>query len=799
MGSPRALAGITVLEIAGGTAGAYCGRLLADAGALVTVLGTAADRGASGARADMPTENLHAAYLSAGKTRADSSTVHDFSALTREFDLVVIGEDATVDLGGVLPRMATVSLTWFGTHGPYSKWKASDLIIQALTGMPHLAGAIEGPPVHGGDRHSALIGGVTAYIAAIAGIVAKSQGKPQHFAVNLLEANMVLSEMDIHFVERDGVPLTRHGVNRFSPNGPVGVYPCKDGWVGIIATTPAQWLSLCTTLGMDEQRADAGLATRELRFQRLDEVEEAMVALLAHRTAEEWAALGREHRIPIVLVPDAAGILRHPIFKARQSLASFATEGRSYRVPRTPFGLTKTPTATQLARDMPGSGTSSDRSEEAVHTGPPLSGIVVVDFAMGWAGPLTSRLLGDLGADILKIEAGRYPDWWRGVNWTPEYVANRQYENAKGFCALNRGKRGVSIDLTTLTGRDLALSLISKADAVVENQAAGVMAKLGLGYEQLAAVNPEVVMLSMSAFGVGNAWSDTRAYGSTLEQGSGLPRFTGFPDAAPTMAHLAYGDPVGGLFGCAAALTALAYRKRGGTGQLVNLSMIEAMLQFTTSALLEYQVTGCEPIRRGNRHPAMAPHNIYPGSGQDRWLAIAIEDAEAFYCLARVIGRPDWIGNEELATLDGRKKAEDEIDRATRAWSCTLAPEHAASQLQAAGVCAAPVVHTEDILRDPHLAETGFFIDLTREFSGPQRQCGSAISKDGERLRSASPAPLLGEHSQDVLNQYLGTDRDSFDAMVRDNIICFEPKAMKGEQSTSATKASQLAPVGGGK
>ena len=447
----------------------------------------------------------------------------------------------------------------------------------------------------------------------------------------------------------------------------------------------------------------------------------------------------------------------------------------------------------RLDDNPPAKATRLSAPQKSSFALPPLDGIVVVDFTMGWAGPLASRLLGDLGADVLKIEAGRYPDWWRGVNWTPEYVASRQYENAKGFCALNRGKHGVSLDLTTAEGRDLALSLIARADAVVENQAAGVMAKLGLGYDQITAANPSVVMMSMSAFGSGNAWSDTRAYGSTLEQGSGLPRFTGFADAAPTMAHLAYGDPVGGLYGCAAILTALAHKKRSGQGQYVNLSMVEAILQFTTLALLEHQVTGQDPLRRGNRSAVMAPHNIYRSAGEDRWLAITVEDTKAFSSLSRIIGRNDWVGDKAFSTLQGRKRAEDEIDAAIEAWTTTLPPELAAGQLQAASICAAPVVHSEDLIRDPHLCETGFFIDLTREYSGDQRQAGTAIAEQGERLRTCSPAPLLGEHSWDVLHRRLGLGRDRFDALLRDDIICFEPKSLRNGAAATATRSASTA------
>lgn len=162
----------------------------------------------------------------------------------------------------------------------------------------------------------------------------------------------------------------------------------------------------------------------------------------------------------------------------------------------------------------------------------------------------------------------------------------------------------------------------------------------GPGYETQKQ-NPDIVMTSMCRlFGTGNAWSGTRAYGSTLEQGSGLPHFMGMPGTPPTMAHLAYGDPVGGLYGCAALLTALVHKRRTGEGQYVNVSMVEVMLQFTTPSLLQHQTESKAALRIGNRSPRFAPHGIYPCSGSDRWVAISVDSAESFAALCRVIGRP---------------------------------------------------------------------------------------------------------------------------------------------------------------
>ena len=784
------LAGIQVLEIGGGAAGAYCGRLLADAGATVRVTAVDAPRRLAGiVRADTPAEWAYAAYLGAGKqllpTLADAAALQAWSG---QADLVLLGEEAGVDALLTTPRVASVDLSWFGRRGDRRHWRGSDLVVQALTGLPQMAGTVDGPPLAAGDRQASTLGGVTAYIAACAALLGAphaAAGAPRRLEVAILEANLVMAEMHLYFFQRDGLPMKRCGLNRFAPNSPVGIYPCRTGWVGITVATPDQWRGLCRALGLDEQAKDEGLATRELRFARLDEVEAVLCQALAQRTADEWAAVGRQHRVPIVVVPDAEGILSHPIFQDRRSLAELDFGGQPLQVPRTPFGLTATPIRTRLDAPVPATpdaepssatATSAIAAAPPAAAAPPLQGITLVDFSMGWAGPLASRLMADLGAEVLKIEAGRYPDWWRGMNWTPEFIEGRQYELATIFCGLNRGKQGVSIDLTTPAGRDLALRLVAGADAVVENQAAGVMAKFGLDFPQLVQARPDLVMVSMSAFGTGNAWSDTRAYGSTLEQGSGLPSLTGLPGTAPTMTHLAHGDPVGGLYGCAALLTALVHRQRAGQGQYVNLSMVEAMLQLTTPGLLAHQVDPGAALRRGNRRDSLAPHGLYPAAGTDQWLAVAIDSGEAFAALARVLGRPDWAADPALASLAGRQACEDQIDAAIGAWSRQQPPEQAAALLQAAGVMAAGLAHAEDLASDAHLASVDFYIDLDRAVSGPQRQAGLSIVQNGQRLGARQPAPLLGEHSGPVLQRHAGLSPAQFDTLLSEGVISLSPK-----------------------
>lgn len=763
-------AGLRVVELAGGVAGAYCAKLFADFGASVMRLEPAAGDPLRHRREvpdDPATEGLYFAYLNAGKGALAGSAADDEIAAS---DLLIVGEHWDGGRPATRPRRATVELGWF----PKRDWRGSDLIAQALSGMVHPVGPAEGPPQQQGDAQSAIVGGVTAYIAAMTGLLAK--GGHRHFEVSIVEAVLVLSEYQMAFAETLDRPVRRVGINRFEPSCPVSIHPCREGMLGITVFTPAQWEAFCELIELPELGRDPELATSALRIEHVERFEPLVAERLRQRTAAEWAAAGRERRIPLVVVPDALGILEHPAFRERRSLATVSVDGRRLAVPRTPFRLTLTPPRRELGA-APAAGVVAlavPAGEEADDA--PLAGLSVADFSMGWAGPLATRILADLGAEVVKIEAGRYPDWWRSVEWTPEAIACHQYEESRHFAALNRGKKSVSLDLTTAEGLSLARRLAAKSDLVVENQAAGVMPRLGLGYDDIRTERADTIMLSMSAFGSGNPWSDTRAYGSTLEQGSGLPSFCGAPDWPPTLGHVGYGDAIGGVNGCAALLTALYHRRRTGEGQWINLSQIECMLPFTTPALLVRGATGREPERRRNRHVEMVPHGIYPGKGTDRWIAIAVDGAAPWRALAETIGREDWRSLDAAA----RRAREDEIDAAIARWTTTQDIFEAAALLQAQGVIAAPVLHPGEVAAEPHLVADSFFHDTERAYVGRQRQAGLAIREAGRRYSLRGVAPFLGADSRAILTGRLGLDEARVEALLADGVVSLQPTALRG-------------------
>lgn len=772
VGQGVALAGVRVLEIGGGVAGAYCGKLFADMGATVARLEPEGgdplgdiwlDPGAPSTR------GLYLDYLRAGKSRVSRAEE------AGNIDLLILGEAAGRPSGLPAPRIATLDISWFGLDGPYADWSGGDLVAQALAGLIQPVGPVEGPPCFPGEHQATLIGGLSAYCAGLSALIGGGREAAAHFEVSILEAILINADLQICQTASMGKPVPRIGVNRFVPTSPVSIHRCKEGWIGITPLTPAQWRAFCTMIGLPEFIDDPDLAPQRTRYPHGDRMDAAFDARFPLKTAEEWAALGRDAKVPMVVVPNAIGILEHPVFNARQSLAELTVDGKTYRVPRTPFRLEKTPPRLDL--DAPALKSDLAVPESAAPSDSPLAGIRVADFSMGWAGPLTTRMLADFGAEVIKIEAGRYPDWWRHVDWSPQAIAEKQYERSERFSMLNRGKQSVSLDLTNPEGRDLARALVSRCDVVVENQAAGVMARLGLGHGDLAAGRDDLIMLSMSAFGDGNVWSDTRAYGSVLEQGSGIPSFAGRPEWPPTMAHIAYGDPIGGIYGAASVLTALFHRRRTGAGQWINNTQIEAMLPFTTPALLIRQATGREPTRRGNRHPSMVPHGVFPAAGEDRWIAIAIADAKAWRGLARILEREEWAG---LEALEARREMEDEIEAAIISWTRSRDGAEAANILQAEGVAAAPLLWMDQVTEDQHLRARSFHYDIERDHVGQQWQTGLPLRLDGARYPMRGLAPFLGGDSEAVLTGLLGVDGADYRRLVEEGVVSFAPTQLRG-------------------
>ena len=387
-----------------------------------------------------------------------------------------------------------------------------------------------------------------------------------------------------------------------------------------------------------------------------------------------------------------------------------------------------------------------------------LAGIRIIDLSMGWAGPLACRHMADMGADVIKVESCERFDWWRSWEATPEWIEDDGAEKSTAFNTVNRNKRNITLDLEDPEGRDLLLQLVATSNAVVENYSGSVLPKLNLGYDVFREVNDKIILMSMPAFGSTGPWASFRAYGSTVEQSSGLPHLTGLQEDAPTMMHVALGDANGGLNGASALLVALRHQARTGKGQFVDLSQVEALFPLAAHGILEQSATGSAPPRDGNVNRDYAPHGVYPCAGEDKWIVIEARNDAEFSALQGVVGK----SLASFGDAADRLQRRDELDAALGAWTASREPAEAEAILRAEGTSASRTYGPGDVLNSDHLKERGFWQWLERAVVGNQPNPSAAYRvAGGGPFPIATPAPTLGQHNAEVLSGVLGlTDAD---------------------------------------
>ena len=785
--------GIRVIEVGAGTALSFCGKLFADFGAQVIKV---EPPGGDPARAEPPLvdiggrkESAYFAWLNTNKLSVTAS-LQDEAHQARLRELIA-GSDVLLDAralqqppGPALPLhgdggsavRVEITFTWFGSDGPYSGFAGTDAVCRALAGVIHSAGPVDGPPLVPHDSQSGIAAGLAAFSTAAAGLY--EQGRGRRYELNVHEALLHLVEIDIGLA-MDGRSRPRAGINRFGSQHPAAIYPTSDGWLGIFTVTAAQWRGLCKVLDRPDLAQDARYLDGGDRLTRADELDAIMTPILANRSAAEWFALCAAEKLPVVIVPDMAQLLAQQVHRERGAFVPVRLGQASFEGPILPQRLGdagplaggRAPLVGEHDRIVLPARPVAVLADKPAGGRLPLHGVRIIDLTMGWAGPFATRHLADLGAEVVKVESISYPDWWRGVSYSDAYYQDRLYEKSAYFNLMNRNKLDVTLDLSSAEGSRLLKELVAGAHAVIENYSAEVLPKLGLDYPALAAVNPGIVMVSMPAFGTGNAWSNTRAYGGTLEQASGLPTVSGFEHWPPTMTSYAYGDPIGGYNAAAALMLGLISQQRSGRGRFIDLSQVEGMLSLVAPSIIEQSVHGRVGPRLGNRHPVHAPHGCFRCSGVDAWIVISVATDSQWQALCKGIDRPDLGQDAGLSSVDGRRARQDEIDAAIGAWTADRDADAAMTLLQSHGVPAGAVRSIPALLDDPHLAARGFWRPVQRPYVG-QYTAGSTFYREhGAAAPLRAGAPTLGQHNADVLGGMLGLGPERLASLAERGII----------------------------
>ena len=742
------LDGVRVVDFTGEIAGPYCSKLLADAGAdVVKVEGSSGDclrTWRSGALFE---------YLNASKRSING----DATDLIARADILVTDSAMDVDrLQLAHPRLVIVAITPFGSSGPWSQRSSTEFTLQAACGSTGQRGDPQGAPLAAGGRIGEWVTGTYAALGAVAAYrEACRSGRGEFIDVAMLDCMAVtMVTYPSVFASFGGLPnVTGTGRSIEVPS----VEPTKDGFAVVTTNSAQQFQDFLVMIGRPDLVDDPDLPFQARRFPRRDEFLSVVHAHTLQRTTEELLQEASHYRIPAGPVLNGSSIPEFEQFKARRVFRR-APSGRFVQ-PRAPFSLSgidpkPLEPAPNNGHDTLSIDWSSDDRRERQRAPVddwrlPLAGVRVIDCTAWWAGPAATAVLASLGADVIKVESVTRPDYMRFASARLP-TDPKWWEWGPVYHSVNAGKRGITLDLTRPEGKSVFERLISSADVLVENYTPRVMDQFGLDWDHLHAINSRLTMVRMPAFGLDGPWRDRTGFAQTMECLTGMAWLTGYRDGPPVLVRGAC-DPLAGMHAVFAILLALIERDTSGSGRLVEVPMIEAALNAAAEQVVEFGSTGDLLVRDGNRGLGAAPQGVYPCSGDDEWVAIAVPTDDQWRSLCSALGDPQWSVDVTLLHEAGRRRAHDLIDSELAGWTIELNAMEVSSLLQSVGIPCEPVTPPRDIASNPQLRARSLFEVEHHAVTGDHELpvLPFRFRRVDRWLRS--PSPTLGEHNDEVL------------------------------------------------
>ena len=413
----------------------------------------------------------------------------------------------------------------------------------------------------------------------------------------------------------------------------------------------------------------------------------------------------------------------------------------------------------------------------------PLKNYRVLDLSRIWAGPYCTKLFADMGAEIIKMESLSVYDSHRGpinpakgIAAYPDGEPGDEPWNRNGwFNCLHMSKYGVTLELKKAEGRRVFERLVSISDIVIENFRQGSLERLGYTYEELRKHRPDLIYVSMPAFGNTGPWKGYLGYGIGQEQLSGMAHMTGYRGEGPMKSGINHGDPITGSHAAGVLMAALRHRRRTGKGMYIDVSQQESSVALMGPEVLAYQMTGQEPERRGNRSGWYAPANSYPCAGEDRWVTIAATNQDQWRSLAQAMDAAGLVDDPRFATNEARRENHDDLDQIISEWTIGLEAYDLSSKLQRLGVPAGPVLRGPDLLQDAHYKDRGTFVTVDHPQVGPKQYPGIPWKMSATPGVVRWPSPTLGQHNREVYGELLGLNGLEIDQLDQTGIIGTKP------------------------
>ena len=684
------------------------------------------------------------------------------------------------------PRLVIVDVTSFGRSGPWRDCQAPGLVAEALGGIAATSGDTNTPPLKlFGDQY-AFVGGVYAAIGALAALShARETGHGQIVRLSTHEALCTVLEHVLMWA-------WYHELLPFA-EGPVLPRQGSLHWSSAYVVMQAIGGSIMITPTPDFQRQVAWLIEDGRGVELLDErfsdpanlaemIELTMTALrewVATKDVEPFFHEAQNRHHPYGWVMTTPEVANNPQLEARNWWADYPVADSSVTGPGAPYHFSETPWS--ISDHSPNHGdvagsisppagrgemSRSDRGGSPALASPttgPLEGIRILDFTHVLAGPFATRVLADMGADVVKIMSSTRAGLAGGVDH-PYHAM------------WNRNKRVLQLDLSRDDAREIARQLALQADVVIDNFSVGVLDRWNLGYDAVSPDNLRAIYIGMSGMGISGPWASYVTYAPTVHALAGLTYLTGVPGRNDIGIGFSYNDHMSGLHGAVAVLAAIEARRMTGNGQRIDMSQFEAGVSFNGPTLLNYFANGvaAEPVGNEPTYEPWTPHAIYPCQGEDHWCAIAVITDEQWQSLCRLMDARDWLADDALFSADGRKARRSEIDARVAAWTHSQDRYELMERCQQAGVPAGVVQTGLDLTaNDPQLAQAHMFFDYANPHPNLGPLKGDRLPLQFEQTPSIiyNRSEILGESNAAIAADWLGVPAEEVTRLESEGVM----------------------------
>jgi crotonobetainyl-CoA:carnitine CoA-transferase CaiB-like acyl-CoA transferase len=774
-----ALTGIRVVELAESVAGEYCGKLLADFGAEVVKV-EAPERGcASRAMAPVLADGREGsalfAYLNTNKrsavldviSAADAERLHKLIATA---DAVI--EDRASGWSETHPSVVFCSITPFGNGAPDEFENAHSINVFHASGWGYHTPSHPDPskpPLQGPGRFLAdYEAGLDAALCVASSLFGRLHTGRGEF-IDVSQHAVLVSRADCivgRFITGE-VPAEGHRGD-YDQAGPAAFFACADGFVYLYMTSRTHWLGVKELMGRPEwlEAFEDDWLEFSVTSEKVAAFQRGFAAWVRGLAKESAADQAQRLGVPLVPVNEAADLHHSPQYRHRgffQDVSHPVLGDAAY--PTVPYALSASPARITSAAPTLGQHTASvldrlddPRTAPAVKTpqlkpprdsrGGPLAGVRVVELTKVWAGPYAGKLLALLGAEVIKVETACNPEEMRAYGGT-------DINHAPYFLSINPEILSVDLDIKSDEGMARLRELIARSDIVINNLRPGAMERQGVGYEELKAIKPDIISVSIKMWGNDGPLGHQTGYAPCFAALAGLASLVGYPGGPPLGTSMRYGDSTVGAAAAYAAVVALLHRELTGAGQFVDVSAVETLSSMIGDCLLEQSLTGKRLGPNGNNHPDMCPHGCYPCT-DDSWVAVAVANDAEWRRLCDVLGAKALADDARYATMDERHRHAEALDADLARVTGKHDADRLAHRLRAAGVPASKSATAIDVIGDQRLWDRELYRFVTDHREGQRPIVGPSWRMARFRARIERGAPDLGEDTEYVLGQILG-------------------------------------------